>query len=249
MIPYYMDSIKTILRSIGLTVGEIQVYLALLDIGSSSTGKITKQAEISSSKVYEVLQRLISKGLASYVIERGVKQYSATPAARLIDFLDDKQNEIESGKNAIRKFLPELEAKRKKKEFPEAIIYRGRRGALVALNEVIEAGKEGLEIVAYGTEDYPTYFPAQIKEYVKIAKKYAFKERLLFAQRFKSPNTNAKIRYIPKEYNIPVRTMIYGNKVAIVDFTEPMTTIILEKEQIAKSYLNHFNMMWNLAKR
>ena len=61
-------------------------------------------------------------------------------------------------------------------------------------------------------------------------------------------NKNAKIRYISKEYVIPVRTMVYGNKVAIVDFTSPMTTIIIQKAEIAKAYMNHFNLLWKTAK-
>ena len=104
-----------------------------------------------------------------------------------------------------------------------------------------------MEIVGFGTEDYPTYFPAQIKEYAEIAKKYKFKERLLFRRGFRSPNKSAKIKYISEEFIIPVRTMVYGNKVAIVDFNETMTTIIIEKETIAKAYRGHFNLLWKIA--
>jgi hypothetical protein len=115
------------------------------------------------------------------------------------------------------------------------------------LQENLEAAKKGEEIVGFGTEDYPTYFPAQIKEFVKEAKKHKIKNRLIFAEGFKSPNTVAKIKYIPKEYEIPVRTMVYGNKVAIVDFHKPMTTIIIDKKEVAQSYMNYFNLLWKVA--
>ena len=240
--------IRKILKELGLTEGETEVYLALLNLGLSTTGKIMKQADISNSKVYEVLDKLVKKGLASYVIQKNKRHYSATPAERLLDYLEEKKKGIEKNQSELRKFIPTLEQLRKEKELPEATIYRGKKGALVALNEVIDAGKKGKEVVGFGTEDYPTYFPAQIKDYVKIAKKYKFKERLIFRKGFKSPNPNAKIRYIPKEFIIPVRTMVYGDKVAIVDFTEPMTTIIIHKKEIAKAYKEHFNLLWKTAK-
>ena len=42
--------------------------------------------------------------------------------------------------------------------------------------------------------------------------------------------------------------MIYGNKVAIVDFTRPITTIIIEKKEIADAYKKHFELLWKIAK-
>jgi sugar-specific transcriptional regulator TrmB len=240
--------IKETLKTIGLTNGEIDVYLALIDLGQSTTGKITKMANISGSKVYEVLQRLNHKGLVSYVIERGTKHYCATPVERLIDFLTEKQQEIENGKSKIKELIPLLKTKRLEHEYPEATIYRGKKGALVALNMAIEIGLTGAEMVGFGSEDYPSFFPAQMNEYVKIAKKHKFKTKLLFKKGYKSPNTNAQIRYLPDNIKLPVRTMIFGDIVAIVDFDKPMTTIVIEKKAVADTYRTIFNTLWNISK-
>jgi len=86
--------IKESLKRIGLTEGECQVYEALVHLGTSSTGKIVKRANIGSSKVYEVLQRLHNKGLVSHVVKNGVKYFEATPPERLIDFLDEKKRRV-----------------------------------------------------------------------------------------------------------------------------------------------------------
>ena len=47
-----------ILTDIGLTQGEIKVYLALLKLGKSSTGPIANEAQISRSKLYSILDKL-----------------------------------------------------------------------------------------------------------------------------------------------------------------------------------------------
>ncbi|MBU1198308.1 MAG: hypothetical protein KKF46_04535 [Nanoarchaeota archaeon] len=245
------SEIKQTLKNIGLTKGEVDVYLALLELGLSTTGRITKEANISSSKVYEVLQRLICKGLASYNLENGKHYYSATPVERLVDFLEERKQDLTEGQNEIKKLLPQLENRRKMQKSAEAIIYRGRQGPLIVLNECLEAGKRGVEIVGYGTDedDWEKHFPAQLSEFIEESKKHKVKSRIIFGKGFMPKNHTAGIRHLPPEYFSPVRTVIYGNKVAIVDFTKPITTIIIEKEEIAKAYMNHFDMLWKLSKK
>ena len=246
--------IKKVLEEIGLTKGEIEVYLALLELGLSTTGKITKESGISSSKVYEVLQRLVNKGLVSYVIQNGKQHYSATSTEQLLNFLEEKKKEISNGQEEIRKIMPYFESKRKHNKLPEAVIYRGKKGALFLLDDIIRDGKEKFqkkeefEVVGCGNEDYVTYFPSQINEYVKFAKKYHIRERLIFGKGIKTSNDNANIKYLPPELNLPVRTIVYGDKVAIVDFAEPMTLIIIEKKSVANAYMNYFNALWKIAK-
>ncbi len=242
--------IKKVLESIGLTEGESEVYEALIELGVSTTGAITKKANIASSKVYEVLQRLQNKGLASYVLKNGVRYYDATPPERLIDFLEEKKDGLSKAQGDIRKIIPTINMKRKaEKERNQVVVYTGTQGPKIALKEVGETAKKGIGVVGFGTDedDYLRYFPAQLNDYVKQAKKYKIKERLLFGEGFESPNINAKKRFLPKEFVSPVRMMVYGNKVAIVDFTKPMTTIIIEKKEIAKSYMSHFNFLWDYA--
>ncbi|MBS3174892.1 TrmB family transcriptional regulator, partial [Candidatus Woesearchaeota archaeon] len=79
--------IEEILHQIGLTEGEIKVYLSLLELGSTSTGKIIKKSHISGSKVYEVLDRLSSKGLVTSVVKNGVKYFEATTPEKILSYL------------------------------------------------------------------------------------------------------------------------------------------------------------------
>jgi sugar-specific transcriptional regulator TrmB len=43
---------------LGLTEGESKVYLALLRTGPSTIGRIIKEARVSNSKIYDILDRL-----------------------------------------------------------------------------------------------------------------------------------------------------------------------------------------------
>ncbi len=244
--------IKESLERIGLTTGEAEVYEALISLGLSSTGAITKKAGIASSKVYEVLQRLQKKGLVSFVIKNGVRYYNATPPERLIDFLEEKKEGITKSQEEIKKIIPIMTNKMNEAgEHSETIVYTGSEGAKIVLNEILEEGKKGISNIGFGTDTdpYVTFLPHALDRYIHESKKYKFKTRLLFAKGFKSPNINAEIRYLPIEYLPPVRTMVYGNKVAIVNFNKPITTIIIRDKEVADSYRKQFELLWKIAKQ
>lgn len=248
--------IKDILLKIGLTEGEGEVYEALLELGQSSTGKITREAHIGSSKVYEVLQRLINKGLVSFVMKDGVRHYDATPPERLVDFLEQKRENLKDSQEEINKILPFLKSKRKNiKEKNKTIVYSGVQGPKIVLKETIEAGKNGEKLYGFGTDEdpYKDYLPADIEKHFQDQKKYKIKWHLLFSKKWKSSKSYKaplqEVRYLPESSTLPTRTMIYGNKVAIVDFHKPFTTIIIENKDIAESYKKHFNMLWKLSKK
>jgi HTH-type transcriptional regulator, sugar sensing transcriptional regulator len=63
------------LIQLGLTSGEARIYLSLLKLGSSKVGSIVKDSRVSYSKVYDVLERLITKGLVSYVTFDIISKY------------------------------------------------------------------------------------------------------------------------------------------------------------------------------
>ncbi|MBU2442745.1 MAG: helix-turn-helix domain-containing protein, partial [Nanoarchaeota archaeon] len=63
-----------ILEDLGLSEAEAKVYLALLETGSTLAGPIIKKTGLHRGTTYQILQRLIEKGLVSYVIKAG-KRY------------------------------------------------------------------------------------------------------------------------------------------------------------------------------
>ena len=79
-----------ILEEIGLTKSEIKVYIALIELGPSSKGPIVKKAKITSSKIYEVLDKLTEKGLVSSVLKNNVKHFIASSPTRIKDYMKER---------------------------------------------------------------------------------------------------------------------------------------------------------------
>ena len=141
-----------ILEEIGLTPGEIKVYLALLKIGSSSVGPIVHEAQVSRSKIYVLLDKLEKKGLASHVEKNGVIYFQATDPKRVRDYLQQKEKTLKDIQNDFETYLPQLEAYQKEAGREEKVrVYQGFKGLATAHEHTYDKLKRGEEYYYSGS--------------------------------------------------------------------------------------------------
>ena len=114
-----------ILEQLGLTRGEIKTYLALLKIGSSSTGPLAKESGVSRSKLYMILDKLEKKGFVSHIEQNGVMYYQAVDPVKIKDYIWQKEEELKSLENDFDKFLPQLKAYKESKQQQQVTVYQG----------------------------------------------------------------------------------------------------------------------------
>ena len=96
------------LRKLGLTEGEVKIYSALLDLGETTRTELAKKSGISPSKIYDVCNRLAGKGVINLVKKDGKIHFTAASPNRMIDFLDNKEDEIKNERDVLQKLLPDL---------------------------------------------------------------------------------------------------------------------------------------------
>jgi hypothetical protein len=56
------------------------------------------------------------------------------------------------------------------------------------------------------------------------------------------------VRHLPKEYFSPLVMEAYGTTLAIVDWSHPITTIFIEKKEIADGFRKYFDALWKMAR-
>ena len=122
-----MEVNTQILEKVGLTKGEIKVYLALIELGESSSGAIIIKAKVSRSKVYEVLEKLKEKGLVSEVIKENIKYFQAGNPKVILEYIKKKKEELKEQEEDFKKILPNLEEMQKSKEEKRWKIFRKKR--------------------------------------------------------------------------------------------------------------------------
>src|SRR3989338_2020630 len=211
-----------ILKQVGLTDTEIKVYLALLSVGSTSAGHLVEETGVYRKNLYDALNKLIEKGLVTYVIENKIKFFQAKSPDNLITYLDEQKSKVDEKKEEIEKLIPELKSKfTSPTPEIEAEIYRGIEGIKTILKECLNH-KEVLFIGATGdVQDRLPYFWPQ---YNKKREKLKCKWKLLLVHESRNKNITKSKYY---EYKILPKILsglnviyIYGDSVANVVWLE-----------------------------
>src|SRR3989338_4533488 len=104
-----MDT-KGVLKDLGLSEGESAVYLALLKLGEAQVNRIKSETKMHRTTIYDFLDSLSRKGLASHSIRNNVKSYSAAHPSMLGFLLKEKKEKLEEAMPSLVS-LSEIERK------------------------------------------------------------------------------------------------------------------------------------------
>ena len=244
--------LKIVLEEAGLAGNEAKVYLALLELGSALAGEITKKSGVNRTNVYDALDKLTEKGLATYIIQANRKYFEAVSPERIVKYLEEKEKDIQRKKELVNSSLPELELKRKlSKEPQEATIYKGRKGLKSITEDILDTKKEMLVFGAEGK--FVELFAHYAEQWHMRRGKLKTPLRIIYNEKIRAKKSKAKfpiakMRFNAHMYETPATTWIFGNKIVIIVWSDqPIATLIRSKE-VANSYRQFFNVLWDSSK-
>ena len=234
----------SILGNVGLSKGEINVYLTLLELGTTKVGPIIEKSGMASSAVHNSINSLKDKGLISYIKKGQIKFYQAVQPKQLVDFIENK-------KKKIIEILPELEMKQKLAvEKQEAEIFEGTKGIITMLNLLIENTTKrdeylffAINIIGQNEEIQQFFLSYDIKRKEKglIIKGLASKSLKKFFEKRKI----LKMKY--PHFPIPSNISICNNKIAFFSWEEKPVGYLIESKQIAEMYKDFFHQIWAIS--
>ncbi len=207
---------KELLKNLGLTEQESKVYLALLELGPSLAGIISRKTGIHRRNIYDITDRLIKKGVIGYIIKNNRRLFEAVNPEKFLDILKEREKEFSEALPGFK----ELYTKTKEKQ--ETNFYKGKDGLKVIFQDQLESNKEVLILGASKAafEVLPFYF----KWYDKDRVKNKVKVRIIASEELKRVPLS-DIRYMPQKYASPLAINIYKDKVAIILWKKPMSFI------------------------
>lgn len=238
---------ENFLMDIGFTKNESKIYFSLLKKGSNTPSEISSNTSIHRTNVYDCLERLIEKGLVNYIHKEGKKYYQASNPTKIRDILKEKEQKFND-------LLPEMLKLKQNPRINElAEIHRGIKALRMILYSFLTKKNP---ILVYGIpkialnymEDFIIlYHKRRIKK--KIIMKHISDENATkrITQLNKMPYTYA--RYLPKMKNTPVSTNICGNEIVFILWSESPYIIKIKNKEIANSYKNYFDLLWELSKK
>jgi len=238
-----------VLEELGLSEAEAKVYLALLETGSTLAGPIIKKTALHRGTTYQILQRLIEKGLVSFVVKSGKRYFEATDPKRFLELLKDKEEKL-------NEILPSLiQVRNLSKEKQEVTVYSGYRGIKTVCDNILEELKYGGEYIDFGVSGmFRVVMGPYWDIWQKKKKEYKIKAKCIFDISLKKENPKflkdyyGEARFHSHQFKSMTDTMIYKDKVVLFIWTaNPPIAVVIQNKENAQGYRNQFNMMWKYS--
>jgi sugar-specific transcriptional regulator TrmB len=238
----------------GLNRWEARTYISLLELGSTTTGPLVKKCEVPHSKIYSVLESLIKKGFASYVVKGKIKYFQATNPEIILSVLKEKEKKV----SEIMPNLKTLQQYSQKKQDVE--ILEGMKAITHLYMDLIEGMKKGDEWLSFsiGSDELlgktQTFYDkigilrAEKHLNVKLLNNIKYKKQIkeVYSDRWKWISNVMRF----SNSTFPATTLIVKGKVIIVNFlSEPETAIVIKSNEIYSHYKSYFSLLWSSAKR
>lgn len=224
-----------------MSKGEIEVYITLLKLGSSTVSRIAQETGLHRTNIYDTLEKLKERGIVSYVICDNTKYFSASPPDTIIDYLKELEQEVQS-------ILPELKGYIMLPRSESIVeIYKGKEGLKTVLNDILRTRKDYVVFEDEGI--IHNVLPQFYSQFNKKMNKAGIRVKILTKDVKKiATRSLMNIRELPKFIAFPSATAVYDNKVAIFVWDEPYHAIMIKSMQVANNYRTFFKALWKQAK-
>lgn len=245
-----IDMIEYELQQIGLTNIEAKIYIALLKIGSTTTGPIIKKTGLHRATVYDGLKRLIEKGLVTYIIKENTKYFQAVNPEHFIDLINEEKKRLEEKRLYIKNLIKKLNNIQRFSKSESAVIFQGKKGLKTVFEDILKC-KELRTFASKGKfgEVLGNYFD----QFQKKKRKLKIKDRILIDENLRNSEYVKKIygnvRFLPEEYEYPIAIMVYADKIAFFVFTEYPTAFVIKSKEVSNSFKSYFELLWKIAKK
>jgi sugar-specific transcriptional regulator TrmB len=234
---------KTILEKIGFSGNESALYLALLHAGPSSISEIIRKTGLHRPTAYRVIKSLIEKRMVGVMPKGKWKVYVAESPERLEQIFNNMEDDFNS---EIHSLHETYEARGKK---PVVTFAEGDSAIKEVYGDVIHSLKKNDVYYRYSSAmslAREKYIP---RDYRPLRDKKGL-ERFIISDEASRKHIKEKLgkrtKFIPADFDLfdlDVSQIIYGNKVALVDFNSK-TTIVIENEMIAEFQKRIFKLLY-----
>ena len=241
-----------VLSRLGLTDAEIRVYTVLVEKGESTVGPIIEDAQVSSSKIYDILTKLKAKGLVSEVIHHNVRSFQAVDPAALIAMFEEKEREIAVEKRRLQEHILPMFEKRRQSEKSQVKVYEGAEGIKMALAYMLEVVGEGDEYCTFtfddNTQEAQHYGQFIAFHHRRKEKGITIRALATVSQKKELDSFNlpgVEFRYTT--FDIPHGLVLFKDHVMNFIFSDPVIVVVIKSRENYEDRQKFFNSIWEGA--
>lgn len=238
---------KNIIKNLGLTEQETEIYLSLLKMGDLMASRIASIIGVKRTTIYPILQNLVQKGFIRVVYKTNLRHYQAVNPGNLSSYFERRIEEFNS-------IIPLLQSFDKKQVATEGVRFIDTIRELEMLYESIIDEYKGRSYSALtnievweniGSEYFRDFRYRRAEANIKI--------RLLATNSSKKINPKDKkllreVRFLPKKYYFESNLEILDDKIIIMNSKVNSIALVISIPAIVDVFKSIFEFMWDSSK-
>ncbi len=238
-------NVRTLIEQLGYSPHEATVYLAALELGSSTETEIAERAKLARTTVASVIESLQKKGLMSAYLKGRRKIWAAENPERFMAVIHTRQA-------ILKTLLPELQSMRRSAVPPPIMrAFSGVEGIRQIMDDIIETKNHVFAVISW--DDWVGLLGKPfLDEFIKTRKEHYLSIRLL------TPKTKMSLelkdrdagdmrvtQFLPGGVTVANTNFIYGNRTAIISVkSKSATGVLIEDEDIHHTMEIFFESLW-----
>jgi sugar-specific transcriptional regulator TrmB len=238
-----------ILKKIGFSDKNAQVYMALLQLGPSSVRSLAEFCSLNHGTTYDALKWLQDQGIVSFYQKESKQQFVAEQPEKLMELVKKQSSNLEEAGRQVERLLPELEALyHKGGDRPVAKYFDAKEIALI-LQDVLDTCEAADERL------YRIYSSSALREYlydsfstfsdVRVAKGIAVKA-IAIGEGGELRGLDER-KWLKSAGVSPTYILIYPGKTAYISLNakqEPIG-VVIENRGVFETQKTIFDQLWN----
>jgi sugar-specific transcriptional regulator TrmB len=238
--------VQGILADIGFRDIESRVYISLLELGESTVLPIAKKSGLQRTYCYDVLQRLVDRGIASYFVKNGRRRYVAEDPIAIERLYKERGQRLSAVVPELRSLYARAPGR------PKVRFYEGREGLLSIYEELARTR-------SYCAISSPDHIAAALGKYFlelarRLAENGAHGRELITKHAKDIPylkhfdTEHQEFRLLPEGMRLETDMVIFNDKLALISYGRDIHAITIESQAIVSAQLAMFNLLWKAAK-
>ena len=249
-----MKIIDQILKRLDISPPARQVYIDLVENGSSTARTIAVRLGMTRPSVYDQLKQLSARGL---IVERdldGKTEFSVSDIEELEKMMNEEKRTLETLQSAFGQVKKSLTDRTESVE-PKIKFVTGKEAILQSMHDMLWDERLTLQAVwpyyemirALGKEALIDFNRKRVKNRIRIETIWPTGTKPGDTYIWKDGDWGVKRRCAPKEFAPPMSYIIYGDKVLFISSAAEAYGFIVTSRDFATLQRQQFSLVWKLS--
>ncbi len=245
-----------LLRRLGLSETEVQLYLELLKHGALTAHELTKLTHGKRPTVYYALRQLAERGLIHKSGVPGVEHFQPESPQKLLTLVTLQSTELEQLEKDVQEVIPQLsQAKTPYEGLPAVSFYEGDVAMKQIISETLYARKPHIDSIAPADNFFFQIGQTFADNYVKERTMRGFTTRHLWEKPLrpdliKNYGPRSQMKIIPKNMHGRFKTTVflYDDKVMYISSRKNGYVLLVKSKEHFELMRAIYDELWDISK-